>query len=74
MSMTSIIILTHDQLEYTKRCIDSLRRWNDVRYELILVDNASTDGTVEYLKSLPASFNPEPTATARAAPSPLAPG
>ncbi|OPX39478.1 MAG: hypothetical protein B1H11_02960 [Desulfobacteraceae bacterium 4484_190.1] len=49
--LTSIVILTHNQLEYTKKCIGSIFRYTDVPFELIVVDNASTDGTVEYLES-----------------------
>ncbi|XEC93659.1 glycosyltransferase [Paenibacillus tarimensis] len=50
---TSIIILTHNQLELTKRCLDSIRKHTPQEYELIVVDNASFDGTVEYLKEQP---------------------
>ncbi|MES5954431.1 glycosyltransferase [Bacillus fungorum] len=49
--LTSIIILTHNQLKYTKECIDSIRKYTDQQeYELIVVDNASTDGTVQWLQ------------------------
>jgi len=48
----SIITLTYNKLEYTKKFIESLYKYtND--FELIIVDNGSTDGTVEYLKSKP---------------------
>ena len=47
--LTSIVIVTHNQLDYTRQCLDSLRLLTDEPYELIVVDNASTDGTVEYL-------------------------
>jgi GT2 family glycosyltransferase/tetratricopeptide (TPR) repeat protein/SAM-dependent methyltransferase len=50
--LTSIVILTHNQLEYTRLCLDSIRLRTDEPYELILVDNGSTDGTVDYLRSL----------------------
>jgi FkbM family methyltransferase len=50
--LTSIVILTHNQLEYTRQCVDSIRRYTDEAYELIFVDNASTDGTGDYLRSL----------------------
>ncbi len=50
-SLSSIIILTFNQLEYTKITIDSLRRYTTSPYELIVIDNASTDGTIEYLKA-----------------------
>jgi len=50
LNKTSIIILTHNKLEYTKMCLDSIRRYTPRNmYELIVVDNASTDGTREYL-------------------------
>lgn len=48
--LTSIVILTHNQLPYTQECLDSISRYTDGRYEVIVVDNCSTDGTVEYLK------------------------
>jgi GT2 family glycosyltransferase/tetratricopeptide (TPR) repeat protein/SAM-dependent methyltransferase len=51
--LTSIVILTHNQLDYTRQCVDSIRRHTDEPYELIFIDNASTDGTVEYLSALP---------------------
>ena len=51
--MVSIIILTHNQLEYTKQCIESIERYTPPEpYQLILVDNGSTDGTMEYLRSV----------------------
>ena len=50
--LTSIVIVTHNQLEFTRQCLDSIRRLTDEAYELIVVDNGSTDGTVEYLRSL----------------------
>ncbi|QEK12494.1 methyltransferase domain-containing protein [Crassaminicella thermophila] len=48
---TSIVILTYNQLYYTKLCIDSIRKYTDKdTYEIIVVDNHSTDGTVQWLK------------------------
>ncbi len=47
---TSIIILTHNQLELTTQCLDSIRKYTPEPYELIVVDNNSTDGTVSYLE------------------------
>lgn len=49
--LTSIVILTYNQLDYTKITIDSIRKHTKTPYEIIVVDNASTDGTVEYLKA-----------------------
>lgn len=49
--VTSIVILTHNELDFTRQCLDSIRHYTDEPYELIMVDNASTDGTVEYLQA-----------------------
>ena len=51
--MTSIVILTRNQLEYTRQCIEGIARTTSEPHELVLVDNGSTDGTVEYLRSIP---------------------
>lgn len=48
--ITSIIILCFNQIEYTRQCLKSIEKYTSVPYELILVDNASTDGTGEFLK------------------------
>ena len=48
--LTSIVILTHNKIEYTRQCIESIREHTipEAR-EIIVVDNLSTDGTVEWL-------------------------
>jgi SAM-dependent methyltransferase len=51
--LTSVVILTHNQLPYTRACVASILRHTDEPYELIFVDNASSDGTAEYLRSVP---------------------
>ncbi len=48
----SIIMLTFNQLELTRQAITSLRRVTRQPYELIVVDNGSTDGTPAYLDDL----------------------
>lgn len=51
---TSIVILTHNQLVHTQLCIQSIRDYtSDVDYEIIVIDNASTDGTREWLHAQP---------------------
>ncbi|RQV97374.1 glycosyltransferase, partial [bacterium] len=50
LPLTSIIILTFNQLPYTQKCLDSIRKFTTIPYELIIVDNGSTDGTIRYLK------------------------
>lgn len=47
---TSIVILTHNKWEYTQGCIESIRQYTEQgTYEIIVVDNASTDRTQEWL-------------------------
>ncbi|GFZ33515.1 hypothetical protein CSC2_40410 [Clostridium zeae] len=49
---TSIIILTYNNIEYTKKCIDSIRKFADhLDYEIIVIDNNSSDETKDWLKS-----------------------
>lgn len=50
--LTSIILVTYNQLEFTKLCVESIERHTVEPYELIVVDNGSTDGTVEYAKEV----------------------
>ncbi|WP_256759866.1 glycosyltransferase family 2 protein [Cohnella sp. WQ 127256] len=49
---TSIVIPTYNQLNMLKQCIDSIIANTDIPYEIIIVDNASMDGTAAYLKEL----------------------
>ena len=49
---TSIVIPTFNQLYMIKQCIDSIVENTASPYEIIVVDNASTDGTAAYLQSL----------------------
>ncbi len=60
---TSIILLTYNHLELTKDCIESIRKYTKKgTYEIIVVDNASTDGTKDYLqkqKDLKVIYNEE---------------
>ena len=49
---TSIVILTSNRLDYTKKCIESIRMHTPEPYEIIFVDNGSNDGTVEWLRNL----------------------
>jgi GT2 family glycosyltransferase/tetratricopeptide (TPR) repeat protein len=50
--LVSIVILTHNQLAYTRICLDSIRRETGLPVELIVVDNGSSDGTVRYLETM----------------------
>lgn len=58
------VIVSFNALENTQRCISALRAANDPRYplSLIVVDNGSTDGSAEWLRSqddIKAHFNPQ---------------
>lgn len=48
--MTSIIILTHNRLDHTKKCLKSIRKHTLEDHEIIFVDNGSTDSTVKWLQ------------------------
>ena len=53
--LTSIIILTYNNIEFTKVCLKSVLDYTSqpkTPFEIIVVDNASTDGTQEYLQGL----------------------
>ena len=48
----SIIIVNWNTKGLLKDCLDSVRDYTDrIRYEIIVVDNASSDGSIEMLKS-----------------------
>ncbi|MEJ8545131.1 glycosyltransferase family 2 protein [Brevibacillus borstelensis] len=48
--MVGLMLTTYNQLEDTKHTLQSLRQNTSHPYRLVIVDNASTDGTVAYLK------------------------
>lgn len=50
--LVSIIILTYNAIAYTRRCVSSIQNHTGYRHEIIFVDNASSDGTAEYLRDL----------------------
>lgn len=49
----SITFPCYNALEYTKKCIDGMIQNGEDLSRVVAVDNGSTDGTQEYLKSLP---------------------
>jgi len=54
--LVSIVIPSFNNLEKLKNCILSIKNQSFKSYEVWIVDNESTDGTVEYLKTLEAPF------------------
>ncbi len=56
LPIVSIIVLNYNGKKYLKDCFESLEKINypNERYEVIMGDNASTDGSIEYVeKSFP---------------------
>ena len=53
-TLTSIVILTFNELAFTKMCVDSLKHFTDESVEFIFVDNGSSDETPRYLQALAA--------------------
>ena len=50
--LTSIVLVTFNQLDYTRLCLESVVAHTHTPFELVCVDNGSTDGTVDYLRTL----------------------
>jgi len=54
--LVSIGIVTYNHLELTQLCYESVRRFTAYpNYEIVFVDNASTDGTREWLEEMAAA-------------------
>lgn len=55
-ALISLVILAYNKLDYTKQCVESILEYTrNCDYELILVNNGSTDGTAEYFNSFPSA-------------------
>ncbi|HEY9723451.1 MAG TPA: glycosyltransferase [Oscillatoriaceae cyanobacterium] len=50
--VASIVMLTLNQLHLTQQCVESIFAYSSVPFELIVIDNGSTDGTRVYLREL----------------------
>ena len=50
--IASLVIPVYNQVHYTKQCVESILRRTENPYELVVVDNASSDGTKEWLPTL----------------------
>ncbi len=47
----SIVVISYNTREYTQKCIESIRATCDSDVEIIVVDNHSVDGSLEWLKN-----------------------
>ena len=58
--MNPVLVLTHNNLTLTKRCVDAIRK-QDIPTDLFIFDNGSTDGSPEWIDSLgvPGMLHPE---------------
>jgi GT2 family glycosyltransferase/tetratricopeptide (TPR) repeat protein len=57
--LASVVVLCCNELEYTRLCLESVLRHTRAPYELLLVDNGSTDATPAYLAEVRARPGPE---------------
>lgn len=53
----SLIIPCHNQIIYTKMCLQSIKKYTFYPYELIVINNGSTDGTGKWLAHLSKNTN-----------------
>lgn len=56
--LVSIIIPCFNAVQYTKQCIESVLFKTNINYELIVINNGSTDGTKKYLNALKKRLKP----------------
>ena len=49
--LISIVIVNYNGIKWLKNCLDSLYKQSYTNYEIILVDNCSSDGSCEFVKS-----------------------
>ena len=47
----TVVICTHNRQTWLERCIESVLRQKGVSWEMVIVDDASTDGTREWLQA-----------------------
>lgn len=52
--LVSIIIRSWNSLEFLKLCLESINLYTTIPFEMIIVDNNSSDGTKEFLKNVKA--------------------
>lgn len=50
--IVSIMMVTYNRLELTKQTVENIYNTVKIPFEFIIIDNASTDGTIEYLNEL----------------------
>ena len=56
-SQVSIIIPNYNCLQYLDTCINSIYQQKNVQFEIVIVDDGSTDGSINFLQRLAAEKN-----------------
>ncbi len=51
MNIVTVVIPNFNGMKYLDGCLSSLRKQTEQRFETILVDNGSEDGSVEYVRT-----------------------
>ena len=46
----TVVIPNYNGLKFLKPCLESLKRQSEQDFALIIIDNASTDGSIEFIK------------------------
>jgi GT2 family glycosyltransferase len=60
MQTTSIIIPNRNGLPLLQQCIRSVQQWTDTPYEIIVVDDGSHDGSIQYCREEKINFISNP--------------
>ncbi len=55
MRNVNLVIAVYNQLHFTQQCVESIARCTSIPHEVIIVDNGSTDGTREFLRTVKAT-------------------
>jgi len=57
-SKVSIVVTSMNRKNHLKNCLDSILQNNFKNYEIIVIDNGSSDGSVDYIKSIGGEIKP----------------
>lgn len=61
----TVAVVVKDRKDWMTRCLDSIQAQQDVAFEILIVDNGSTDGTLQEMQ-LRAATSPQPMHVAQA--------
>ncbi|MDH5639312.1 MAG: glycosyltransferase, partial [Nitrospinota bacterium] len=55
-ALVCVVIVNYNSGQFLRACIDALKRQTFTDFEAIIVDNASSDRSIEWLSELPPNF------------------